>query len=190
MLSRHVRGTNDFYQIESLVLVSLCRAAIAIFSITINLIPRLRDLLALADRCTNNSKWKMKMNLHSGNNPGAGYKGEKRTTWIGNAINMIFMWNRLEDSEFDQRWSPCPYITQEEFSSSHLAPPSSQRDPERRSAMPMDSQRHSKSHDVVRHFNLKGDRLLFRLFVQSRLFFFPMHLNLDVPGPWPSCHLN
>lgn len=53
--------------------------------------------------------------------------------------------------------------------------------PTRRSAISMDSQRHSKSHDVVRHFNLKGDRLSFRLFVQSRLFFFPMHLNLDVP---------
>jgi len=52
------------------------------------------------------------------------------------------------------------------------------------------SQRHSKSHDVVHHFNLKRRPTLspFVSFVQSRLFFFAMHLNLDVP--WPSCHLN
>lgn len=55
----------------------------------------------------------------------------------------------------------------------------------RRSTIPMDSQRHSKSHDVVRHFNPKGGRLslCFRLFVQSRIFLFPMDLNLDIPDP-------
>lgn len=34
----------------------------------------------------------------------------------------------------------------------------------------------------------RGPTLLSPLCPISRLFFFPMHLNLDVPGPWPSCH--
>lgn len=119
-----------------------------------------------------------------------GHKGERGTTQVDKTINMIFVWNRLEDSGFDhQGWSPCSYITQGEFSAGRLAPPSSEKDPRGG---------HSDTHGQSETFKIpwcrsslepkRGPTLLSSLCPISRLFFFSMHLNLDVAGPWPSCH--